>query len=246
MKKLALFAAAVCGFAAAILLAAEPWQSKPYTEWSDKDVQKILTNSPWARPVSVGGQESAKADIVGRDEGASRPGMNSSTGPGIMQPNGQEGGHDRMPDASAPGAEANSVVLTVVWQSAMPVKQALARRKFGAEAASSPDAKKFLDENANYLIAVSGITPQLVRPPLAKAGILQRTTLASKGKDTLHATDLLIDASGKVTEAIFVFPKNAAFVLEDKEVEFSTQLGAIAVRNKFRLKDMVVNGALQL
>jgi len=49
-----------------------------------------------------------------------------------------------------------------------------------------------------------------------------------------------------VTEAIFVFPKTVPFTLEDKDVEFSTQLGAVVVRSKFHLKDMVVNGALQI
>jgi len=250
MKKLALFAAAVCLCAVAILLAADPWQSKPYTEWSEKDIQKVLTNSPWSRALSVSsGQQSSAGNTIGRDDGSSRPaGASASTGPGMMQPNGQESGvaRDRMGDIYSQGTESNSIVLMVVWQSAMPVRQALVRRRFGTEGAGSADAKKFLDEHANYLIAVSGITPQMVRAQLAKSAILEKTTLAAKGKDALHATDILISPSGKVTEAVFVFPKTAVFALEDKEVEFSTQIGAVEVRNKFRLKDMVVNGALQL
>ena len=245
MKRLALFGAAVC------LFAADPWQAKPYTEWTEKDIQKILTNSPWARAVSVSsGQQNPSADTLGRDEGSSRPPVaNSSTGPGMMQPNGQDGaavGRDRMGDVYAQVAESNSIVLTVVWQSALPVKQALVRRRFSAEGGEAADAKKFLDGNTNYLIAVSGITPQMVRAQLAKSAILEKTTLAAKGKDALHATDILISPTGKVTEAVFVFPKTAAFGLEDKDVEFSTQLGPAMVKNKFHLKDMVVNGALQL
>src|ERR1700678_3477078 len=34
------------------LAAADFWQ-KPYTEWSDKDTAKMLTDSPWAKSVSV-------------------------------------------------------------------------------------------------------------------------------------------------------------------------------------------------
>ena len=34
------------------LLAAEFWQ-KPYTEWSEKDAAKMMTNSPWAKSASV-------------------------------------------------------------------------------------------------------------------------------------------------------------------------------------------------
>jgi hypothetical protein len=187
---------------------------------------------------------------MGRDETANRPaGADTSAGPGMTQPNSQESGgvgRDRMGDAYGQGPESISVVLTVVWQSAMPAKQALARRKFGAEAATSDEAKKFVEENETYQIALSGITPRMVRAPLAKSAILAKTTLASKGKDALHATDILISPSGKVTEAVFVFPKTTAFSLDDKDVEFSTMIGATEVRTKFRLKDMIVNGALQL
>ena len=34
------------------LTAADFWQ-KPYTEWSDKDVTKMMTDSPWAKSASV-------------------------------------------------------------------------------------------------------------------------------------------------------------------------------------------------
>lgn len=33
--------------------AAEPWNKKPYTEWSQKDVQKLLSNSPWAKSFNL-------------------------------------------------------------------------------------------------------------------------------------------------------------------------------------------------
>jgi hypothetical protein len=47
-------------------------------------------------------------------------------------------------------------------------------------------------------------------------------------------------------DLFFVFPKTPAFVLDDKEVEFSTKLGALVVKYKFRLKDMLFNGQLDL
>jgi hypothetical protein len=30
------------------LIAADFWEERPFTEWSDKDVEKMLTDSPWA------------------------------------------------------------------------------------------------------------------------------------------------------------------------------------------------------
>jgi hypothetical protein len=241
MKKLTLLAAAFS------LFAADPWQSKPFTEWSDKDVQKILSGSPWARSVTIGGGPGDNVPTPERS--GNRPaGMNSAGDTGAMGPStiGPEGSRDRSRDAIPSGIDTGSIVLTVLWQSAMPVKQALVRRRFGVEGAVSVDAKKMLDENAVYLISVSGLTPAMARAPQAKSEILTRTTLLVKGKEPLHATDILVSPSGKVTEAIFVFPKTVPFALEDKDVEFSTQLGAVVVRSKFHLKDMVVAGALQI
>jgi len=241
MKRLTLLVAAFS------LMAADPWQSKPFTEWSDKDVQKILTNSPWAHSVSVGG--SAGDNVPAPERSGNRPaGMNSPGETGAMGPSsiGPEGSRDRSRDAIPSGVETNSVVLSVVWQSAATVKQAMVRRRFGVEGAASVDAKKFLNEDAGYLIALAGLTPQLIRAPQEKAQVLQQTTLAAKGKEAVHPTDILVSPNGKVSEAIFVFPKTVPFTIEDKEVEFSTVLGGMVVRNKFHLKDMVVNGALQL
>ena len=41
---------AICALS---LSAADPWQTKPFAEWTEKDARKLLANSPWARPVQV-------------------------------------------------------------------------------------------------------------------------------------------------------------------------------------------------
>src|SRR5258708_32704432 len=49
MKKLAvlLLLTALC------LWAADFWFAKPYTDWRGKDIQKMITDSPWAHKVSI-------------------------------------------------------------------------------------------------------------------------------------------------------------------------------------------------
>jgi hypothetical protein len=46
-------ASLVCG--AALLLAGDPWKDKKSDDWTEKDVAKILTNSPWAKSLTLGG-----------------------------------------------------------------------------------------------------------------------------------------------------------------------------------------------
>ena len=39
--------------ACAVLAAADFWEEKEFTSWSDKDVEKMMSNSPWAKPLTV-------------------------------------------------------------------------------------------------------------------------------------------------------------------------------------------------
>jgi len=238
------------------LWAADSWQNKPAADWSDKDVQKVLTNSPWAKSISVtaGGLMDSAAmpgrggrGFGGDDSPPSPGGAGQMPGASVGAPGGNVPSRS-LGDESLGGQTAPSIALTVAWESALPVKQALARRKFGAEAATSAEAKKFLDEDPGYLIAVAGIPDAIVQASAAhgKAALLQRTSLSAKGKPQLHASGVEVGPPGKVTEVIFTFPKNAPFGIDDKDVEFSTQFGAIAVRYKFHLKDMLYQGKLEL
>ena len=43
-----------------------------------------------------------------------------------------------------------------------------------------------------------------------------------------------------------MFPRTEAITLEDKNVEFKLALGPMDVKKKFKLKDMVFNGNLEL
>jgi hypothetical protein len=232
MKKLvaALFVFAFC------VTAADFW-AKPYTEWNDKELQKMITNSPWARSFSVGGPAGASGD-----PGA--PGPMSERGGG-----GRGGGGGGAPGGGggAPGGGGPAATITARWQTALPVKQAFVRIKFGAETATSPDAKKLLErEETNYSIVLSGPFAGLMRagsPESVKKGIIDATSLSAKGKDAGKPTDVEIGPK----DMLFTFPRSAAaFTVDDKEVDFSTKLGEIEVKYKFKLKDMVFNGKLEM
>lgn len=52
MKPAKIFNATVIGLLATCLAwAGDPWKEKPWNEWSQKDVEKILLNSPWAKKI---------------------------------------------------------------------------------------------------------------------------------------------------------------------------------------------------
>src|SRR5258708_40067675 len=87
--------------------AADFWTAKPYTDWSEKDVAKMLTNSPWVHQVTVpisggGGEGGGGGQRGGKGGGRNTPGgMGEAGGGGGSAPPGGGGGGGR---GATPGA----------------------------------------------------------------------------------------------------------------------------------------------
>jgi hypothetical protein len=213
------------------LAAAEFWQ-KPYTEWSDKDVAKMMNDSPWAKSASVS--------------------MNFPGGAGAAPPGGGfGGGAPRGPQGGAengPGAPP-SFEIVARWQSALPIRQALVRLKFGAEADKSPEAAKALEQQERpYEIILSGPMGMFLggqQGDAAKA-LTEVTSLSSRRTGAIKPTQIEVGKPGKTMDVIFVFPRSMPFTVDDKEVELDTKLGTSTLKYKFKLKDMLLNGKLEM
>lgn len=220
-----------------MLLAADFWQSKPFAEWSSKEAQRVLEDSPWSRPFYV------PVEVAPPGGKGKHRGMGEIDGP--VNP-AKGGGVEPMEDEA--GA-ARQLPLTVRWQSAIAVKQAVVRLKFGAEAGSSAEARKLLEgESPEYVIAVEGLTPAMTAGDLASLNksLLEQCSLKTKGRAALKASSIEFRRAAKGTDAYFVFPKTVEFTLNDKEVEFNARFPLFAVNQRFRLKDMSLNGKLAL
>lgn len=266
MKKLTLLL-----FVSALALwAADFWQTKPFTNWDQKEAQKVISDSPWAHKVSVplaggrgpvggGGGDAGGGGGGGRGRSGpagpnSDPGITGGGGGGIAESAGGGGRGGGFGGGGGGGGGGDAVALTpslsllVVAQSALPVRQALAKLKFGAEAATSPEAKKLVeDEQKYYIILVRGL-PGYVQPRDndAKQTLLKAITLGAKGKDALTPGDVQFQMDGRNVDAYFIFPRTSPFTVEDKEVEFDAKTGGLNVKQKFNLKSMVINGKLEM
>jgi hypothetical protein len=135
------------------------------------------------------------------------------------------------------------------WQSALPIRQAFVRLKFGAEADKSAEAAKVLEQQERpYEIVLSG--PMAAFLPgksedSAKA-LSEVSSLSSSRTGPIKAVQIEVGKPGKTMDVVFVFPRSMPFTVDDKEVELTTKLGASTLKYKFKLKDMVVNGKLEL
>ena len=159
--------------------------------------------------------------------------------------------------------------VTIRWDSALPVREALVRSKQSDEtlARSATD----------YILTVIGLWPgqrqpqqteeaednslggappearavRLPPPPAPeklgqmRSGLMAATKLLVKGRgNPITPDDVKLDEK---TGAIhFFFPRVDPITLNDKEVTLVTQFGSMRVSEKFRLKDMVIKGRLEL
>jgi len=224
-------------FAALPLLAADFWETKKYTEWSDKEVKKMLSDSPWAATITTG---STVADTLPNPPGmsgggGSRGGGGGGGGGGDMG----GGGGDRGGGGGGRGGGAMSA--TIRWATALPVKQALMKQRAG-ERAGSPEAVLALSApTAQYVIILEGVRSR-VEPEQLKTA----TKLNRKGKPSIVPEKVDVQRTQQGTFLLFYFPKTDPLVLEDKEVEFVVKVGQVDLKHKFKLKDMVFGGNLAI
>jgi hypothetical protein len=166
MRRTALSLLAVVAIAAIVWAGGEPWKTKPVSQWTEKDIQDVLQNSPWA-----------KANVEVR--GAWRPdGMSQASGsptiPGSGQPsrNGSVGDNSHVsagatPDTpggleNAEAAAAAQVPYSVFWWSSRTVRAAFYRRAvlkgtmteadLEEHVAASPDEYMVLVQSTNMRI----------------------------------------------------------------------------------------------
>jgi uncharacterized protein (DUF924 family) len=242
------------GIAAAVILcAADFWVAKPYTEWSEKETGKMITDSPWAKRVSISmGMMPQMGGGAGR-----RGGRGGGFGGGVPSTADASGGAN--PGAGGPGGfdstandsqlAAPTIDFNIRWQTAAPVKQALMKMKYGAETAGSEEAKQFLaQEEKSYVVVLSGL-PRMAfgrGGPDAAERFKASVALQRKGKDPIPCEKVQMVPRQERLELYMVFPKTDPIALEDKEVEFVAKVGENTIKQKFRLKDMVFNNKLEL
>jgi hypothetical protein len=248
----------VLGCGAVVLIAEDFWAKKSYTEWTEKDAAKLLQSSPWAHDVTIsfgsgGGGGMGGGGGRNRQGGAGMGDTNGgatvpSMGGGDPGGGGARGGR-RQYDADVIGS-APALTLSIRWQSALPLRQAMIIARMGHEKADSEEAKKFLDQTVTtYVVALVGIPPGLARgfgsgehlQELAKL-----VTLNRKDKDPIVAEAAQAGQDPKGIALFFLFPRTDEITLADKEVEFAAKFGSIDIRRKFKLKDMLIGDKLAL
>jgi hypothetical protein len=234
--------AAVAGNAPRLFAASDFWNKKDPKDWTNDEIDRLTTNSPWAKPVSA--QMSNDGSIS--DPGSTQPGSPGGgrriglgiPGVGIPGVGGYPGGGGGWPGGGGgrrPGAY--QVRGTVLWQSAQPVMEAV--------------KPEFPEEFADHLvIALVGFS----FPPRndnrdedeALDGLKSDTYLRPEHGDSAQPGLVKRPVSSSINGSIlFGFSQDLVKVgPEDKEILFTTRLGRSQIQARFVPKEMLYRGKL--
>lgn len=252
---LASFVAGLCAAVQISAVAGDPWQAKPYTEWTESEALKVLQDSPWSRTAFVqlrsGGVPAA---IPSEDVSGDVSGRQHSTCCNTL---GSEGGVDRTiapvggpVSAGGPVTGVRVIYFRVLCFSSVRIRQALTRLKQLDGVAPDPQAVESLQGPLDdIVIAVAG--PHVGAFERAAVDDLRRSTSLRSKKGSgaaLELKDFVSPAARQDGMALFVFPRivngQPAFDLTDRQVEFTTGEGAFKIQVSFKLEKMAVAGTL--
>ena len=223
------------------LWAGDPWKQKSYKFWNEKDVHKILNESPWAKRIEVEGGRTKYAGMESpEDDGTSESDASEESG----------GGGGRGEDN-----ERGRITFVIRWVSARTIRQAWVRGEALQKRIPESDIDRFLpppSDDAQMLIVGRDLS---LFGKLDKATLLAKSfLLRTKSKERISpiAVHIVRAPDGKGIKGIlFHFPKKplvapSMLSIDDSDLKFVSQAGATEIKTSFDLQKMVDNDGIDL
>jgi len=261
MRKAIIGSIALLAIAAFALASSDPWKGKPYQQWDEKDIQKILQNSPWSKTVTVdakwegssgaGAYGTAPAAPSRLPQGSSAGGSGAAGGGGRPGMGGGGGGGGSAPSAGGGMPEAGGAVpqapFAVRWLSSRTMREALVRSAILSGKLTEADASKDLAQTPDtYQVMVIG--PQMTPfQSVEEASVKQSAFLSTKkGKQKIEASKVEFQRSpdGKTVQTVIIyFPKRTAtgestIGADEKGAEFSVTASNTTIKTSFDFSKM--------
>ena len=252
--------------------AGDPWNEKPSAEWNQKEVKKVLLDSPWVRKVSYGGRPAFGIGTM--ESSVNRAGLNqnqaeneavlaqgsrSASRPAVTEGRPEEspgGKNPRSPSSTAPRGE-----LIIRWFSARTIGEGLIRNwelqledlhKSEEEGQQPADPRRRgLEQNIQTMKA------RLARPRTFYEVVVSPIYLSETNQLGLDAKSYLEPRKSreKVHPAhiefqgpsvVFYFPREVegrpVIGPEEKKIRFETRIRDRKLRTDFDLRKMTRDG----
>ena len=236
-----IFAGFVLSVAAALAWAgSDPWKSKPFGQWDEKDVRKILGDSPWSKIVEV----TAAWKTGGDSSGVPDPATSSAT-----QEHSPSGGimGERGSGAAPAPPQVPQATFIVRWVSARTARKAVLRSAVLSGRMKEEDAEKQAALQVEvFQVLIVGQDMKPFQGADEKAMLEKTYLLTKKTKQKIAAVGVEFQrgSDGKTVQAIaFAFPKKiasgeATIAADERNVEFYCSVAGANIRASFDLSKM--------
>jgi hypothetical protein len=222
-------------------------KGKPWTEWSEKDVDKMLNDSAWGQTqTDANTSEMFYSPTKNPPASGNRP-LDGSSGSGN--------------DRSAQGQlnQATTINYRIRLLTAKPIRQALARRAQLQKPELAEQLKAFAEQQTDQYIVVivdfdspdrriSGPSMQVFNS--ATTAVLKNNTYLETNNNKRFFLQQYIAPSGDGMGAKYVFPRtinSEAFMNEKNSfIRFYSEMGKdLKLNMRFKISDMMYDGKLE-
>jgi hypothetical protein len=253
MRKAILVSSAVLIVAALVFAGGDPWKSKPYQQWDDKDIQRILQDSPWAKAVQVDAYW--RNSKLNTNDDSPQPPVPTGTPAAGGKMGGMGGGMGgQAPAPSAPaagnvesGGSSAPATFLVRWVSSRTVQRASARKAEMAGQIKPEDAEKQLAQSPDvYEIAIGGPDMRPFESADDDTIKMSATLIDKKTKERILPAKVEVSRSvdGKKVQVVgFVFPKKSengepTIAGDEKSVDFTCSINGARIHTSFDVPKM--------
>jgi hypothetical protein len=216
----------------------DAWKSKPFAQWDEKDVRRILNDSPWSKVIQVPAAWATGDDSAGTPTVASAAQEHSANG-GIMG--------DRGTGAAPAAPKVPQATFVLRWLSSRTVREAVLRGEVLSGRMKEEDAEKKVAEPLQvYQVMIVGPDMKPFQGGDEKALVEKTYLVLKKTKQKVAAAGVEFQrgSDGKTVQVVaFSFPQKSAsgeatIPPDEKSVEFNSSVGGANIRASFEIPKM--------
>ena len=222
-----------------------PWDGKPYTEWTQQEVERVLTKSPWAKRVKISMLDQAPASVMdtSADQGAGAARAHDPTDPTTGLPIDRAPRPPERPVAAPPYPNGTGRdFFSVTWTSSLTYRQAQARQMVLLNRITAKKAEEILALPPKYFVIF--MDSSTLRNGFDTAAAKKSAYLALEPSQQKIVPVGVFAIHGGGLKFFFPREVDGKPVIEerDKRVHFHCKLGMFTINETFDLKDMTHDG----
>ncbi|MFN0104195.1 MAG: hypothetical protein ACKV2U_19185 [Bryobacteraceae bacterium] len=227
----------------ALAAGAAEWTSKPFPDWSQDTVLRLLTGSPWSKGSSVNIEWTKREvrpitykDIPGADH---NPAKDSGLGPlgGIGAPK------PKLP------VKAD---LLIRFPNALPLRHAKALYRLRDEKLPADRLNSLIDtpasSSAAYVVEIFGVPSEVAHQGAGSIeSLIQRSAyLRTKFGRKYQPSRVEVTIQSTTLKILVYFPSEEPLKVADEEIEFFADVQLFRCKERFKLSAMTYLGRLEL